>query len=74
LFQAASLPLINQHRLTGGIGCQGFLFPTLDLDLFAGGLFKANDTFGDSEASVAMYYLGMGMTWRYGDLGSHYAS
>ena len=38
LFQAASVPVVNQHRITGGIGCHGFLIPTLDLDLFAGGL------------------------------------
>jgi long-chain fatty acid transport protein len=67
LFQAASVPLVNQHRLTGGVGLQGFLVPSLDLDLFAGGLFKGQDEFGASTASVALYYIGMGMTWRYGD-------
>ena len=41
--------------------------PNLDLDLFAGGLFNAHDEFGDSQASVAVYYVGMGLTWRYGD-------
>jgi long-chain fatty acid transport protein len=66
LFQAASTATINQHRITGGIGCQGFIVPSLDLDLFAGGLFNAHDEFGASQASVAAYYLGMGMTWRYG--------
>jgi hypothetical protein len=58
---------INQHRITGGIGRQGFLIPSFDLDLFAGGLFHANDQFGNTEASVAVYYIGMGLTWRYGD-------
>ena len=67
LFQAASMPTINQHRLTAGIGREGFLIPNLDLDLFAGGLFNAHDEFGDSATSVAIYYLGMGLTWRYGD-------
>ena len=38
LFQAASTAAISQHRITGGIGCHGFLIPTLDLDLFAGGM------------------------------------
>ena len=70
LFQASSTATINQHRLTGGIGRQGFLVPNLDLDLFAGGLFNANDEFGDSQASVAVYYIGMGFTWRYGDCSS----
>jgi long-chain fatty acid transport protein len=68
LFQAASTAVINQHRLTGGIGRQGFLLPNLDLDLFVGGLFRATDQFGPhTEASVAAYYVGMGLTWRYGD-------
>lgn len=68
LFQAAAVPAINQHRLTAGVGRQGFLFPNLDLDLFAGGLFKAQDEFGmHAQASAAVYYIGMGMTWRYGD-------
>lgn len=68
LFQAASVPCVTQHRLTGGLGCQGFLVPSLDMDLFAGGLFKGDDEFGtNTRASLAMYYIGMGLTWRYGD-------
>ncbi len=67
LFQASSTAVINQHRITAGIGRQGFLIPNLDLDLFAGGLFNAHDNFGDSQASVAVYYVGMGLTWRFGD-------
>ncbi len=67
LFQASSTALINQHRITTGIGRQGFLIPNLDLDLFAGGLLHASDEFGHSTASVAAYYVGMGLTWRYGE-------
>jgi long-chain fatty acid transport protein len=66
-FQAAETAAINQHRLTGGIGRSDFLFPGVDLDLFVGGLFKADDQFGpNTRASVAMYYLGLGLTWRFG--------
>ena len=62
------MPVVNQHRITGGIGYQGFLIPNLDLDLFAGGLFNGGDDFGaDTHTSLAMYYAGVGMTWRYGD-------
>ena len=43
LFQAASVPVVNQHRITGGVGYQGFLIPNLDLDLFAGGLLNGGD-------------------------------
>ena len=66
LFQAASMATINQHRISGGFGRSGFLVPSLDLDLFAGGLFKATDQFGDNTASVAVYYIGLGLTWKYG--------
>jgi hypothetical protein len=65
LFQAASMATISQNRLTGGIGRQDFLFSGVDLDLFAGGLFNATDQFGSTQASVAIYYLGIGFTWRY---------
>ena len=72
LFQAASTAAISQHRITGGIGRRNFLIPNLDLDLFAGGLFNATDQFGaGTQASVAIYYVGMGMTWRYGDPRCH---
>jgi len=64
--QASETAAINQQRLTAGIGRSDLLFQGLDLDLFVGGLFEATDQFGDhTEASVALYYLGMGLTWRY---------
>jgi long-chain fatty acid transport protein len=67
LFQAASTAVINQHRITGGIGREDFLLTNLDLDLFAGGLLPAEDQFGPhTQTSVAAYYAGMGLTWRYG--------
>ncbi len=65
-YQAAILPAVNQNRITGGIGSQDFLLPGMDLDLFAGGMLPASDNFGPhSSASLASYYIGMGMTWRY---------
>jgi hypothetical protein len=66
LFQAASMATINQHRITAGIGRQGFIVPSLDMDVFAGGLLNAGDQFGNNHVSVAVYYLGLGLTWRYG--------
>ena len=59
-------PSVNQNRITGGVGRQDFLLPGLDLDLFAGGMLPASDNFGPhNSASLAIYYIGMGMTWRY---------
>ncbi len=66
LYQAANVPLVNQHRITGGIGRQDVLFRGMDVDLFAGGLLPQSDQFGPhNRASLAMYYLGLGLTWRY---------
>ena len=67
LFQASSTATIGQHRITAGVGRQGFLVPSLDLDLFAGGLLNAHDEFGAAQASVALYYIGLGLTWHYDD-------
>jgi len=68
LFQAGSTPLVYKNRITFGIGREGFLVPNLDADLFAGLLFKGTDNFGpDTTASLAMYYVGLGLTWKFGD-------
>jgi long-chain fatty acid transport protein len=68
LFQAASAPFVNQHRLTVGYGRTGFLVPNLDLDIFGGVMFNANESFGpDTSASLALYYLGLGLTWKFGN-------
>jgi long-chain fatty acid transport protein len=57
-------PNINEHRISGGIGVPNLL-PGVDLDLFAGGMFNASDTFGVTSASVESYYVGGGLTWRF---------
>jgi len=68
LLQASETAAISQHRLTAGFGREDFLVRGLDLDFFAGGLLKASDEFGpNTSASVAAYYIGMGLTWRFGD-------
>jgi hypothetical protein len=66
LYQAANLPLVDQHRITAGIGRQDLFFRGMDLDLYAGGLFPQTGQFGpNNRASLAMYYVGLGFTWRY---------
>lgn len=68
LFQAGSTPLVYQNRLTFGVGREHFLVPNLDADLFAGMLFKGTENFGpDTTASLALYYVGLGLTWKFGD-------
>ena len=63
------MPLVNQHRITGGFGRQDVFFRGLDLDLFAGGMFPQTGEFGPhNTASLAIYYVGLGLTWRYDPL------
>jgi long-chain fatty acid transport protein len=71
LFQAASAGMINQHRITTGIGIDGFLFQNVDFDMFIGGLLHASDTFGSNHAELAIWYAGLGWTWRYDACCSH---
>ena len=61
----SQFPAINEHRLSGGVGIRN-LFPGVDLDLNAGGMFDADDQFGDSAVSVESYWVAMGLTWRFG--------
>lgn len=56
---------ISQHRLTGGVGIRDLL-PGLDFDLFAGGMFENTDRFASTIASIESYWVGAGITWRFG--------
>jgi long-chain fatty acid transport protein len=60
------LAVTCQHRLTGGVGIRDFL-PGIDLDLMAGGMFRDQEQLGDfTSTSVESYWLGGGLTWRFG--------
>ena len=60
------LAVTSQHRISGGVGIVDFL-PGIDLDLMAGGMFKSEEQLGDfTSTSVASYWIGGGMTWRFG--------
>jgi long-chain fatty acid transport protein len=61
----AQFPAINQHRISGGIGVRDVL-PGVDIDLMAGGMFYASEAYGLTSASVASYWVGTGLTWRFG--------
>jgi long-chain fatty acid transport protein len=61
----AQLAAINQHRISGGIGVRDVL-PGVDLDLFAGGMLEASDTLGTTTATLSSYWVGAGLTWRFG--------
>jgi len=60
------LAITGQHRLSGGIGISDVL-PGVDMDIMAGGMFRDSEQLGDAtQTSVASYWLGAGMTWRFG--------
>jgi long-chain fatty acid transport protein len=60
------LAVTSQHRISGGVGIQDFL-PGIDLDVMAGGMFRDSEQLGNfTSTSIASYWLGGGMTWRFG--------
>lgn len=56
---------IPQDRVTGGVSVKDVL-PGVDFDLMAGGMFEESQTFGITTATVESYWLGAGITWRFG--------
>ena len=61
----ALLPAINNHRISGGFGVRDVL-PGVDFDFFGGGMFDQFQRFGASAGSIESYWVGMGLTWRFG--------
>jgi hypothetical protein len=57
---------ITENRITGGLGVRE-LFPGMDVDLFAGYGFDADDQFANTSVSLKdNYWVGFGSTWRFG--------
>jgi long-chain fatty acid transport protein len=56
---------IPQHRITGGLNVRDVL-PGVDMSIFAGGVFEDSQTFGRATATVKSYWIGTGLTWRFG--------
>jgi long-chain fatty acid transport protein len=56
---------IPQDRVTGGVSVRDVL-PGVDFDFLAGGMFAASETFGITTANVQSYWVGAGITWRFG--------
>ena len=60
------LAITNPHRISAGIGRVDVL-PGIDIDLFAGGMFRSSQDLGSfTTVDVTSYYLGFGLTWRFG--------
>jgi long-chain fatty acid transport protein len=59
------MAVTGQHRISAGFQRQNVL-PGLDLDLFAGGMFKSDQQLGAFTAtSIQGYWIGLGLTWRF---------
>ncbi|RIK85521.1 MAG: hypothetical protein DCC67_03760 [Planctomycetota bacterium] len=59
------LAITGEHRISGGVGVADVL-PGVDLDAMAGGMFRDSEQLGlFTETSVASYWLGLGLTWRF---------
>lgn len=57
---------MTQHRLTCGLGVRDFQ-PGIDLDLFGGYAFDAQDQFATTTANIdGNFWVGFGTTWRFG--------
>jgi long-chain fatty acid transport protein len=58
--------VVNEHRMSGGIGIRDLFMPGLDFDAFAGGMFPAAEAVGPfTSVSVASYWIGLGFTWHF---------
>lgn len=57
------------HRIAGGFGVD--IYPGVQLDAFAGGMFPATEQFGSSTVTtLSSYWVGFGLTWRLGGCGT----
>jgi long-chain fatty acid transport protein len=66
------LAVTGQHRVSGGVGIANVL-PGIDADFMAGGMFRDTEQLGPfTQTSVASYWVGLGLTWRFG--ANHQAS
>jgi long-chain fatty acid transport protein len=58
--------VVNEHRMSGGIGIRDLFMQGLDFDAFAGGMFPAAEAVGPfTSVSVASYWIGLGFTWHF---------
>ena len=66
LLAASQAQVIYRHRLTAGVGYQGFLAPFLDLDTHVGYQFEEERSYGThSKAEVYSWHAGFALTWNF---------
>ncbi len=66
----STVAVISRHRISGGVGIRDVM-PGIDLDLFAGGMFRESQDLGEyTWVSIQSYWVGGGLTWRFGACGN----
>jgi long-chain fatty acid transport protein len=65
-YTQAQFGVINENRMTVGCGVSDIM-PGIDLDVLAGGMPRAHHSFGATRVNLESYWLGAGLTWRFGD-------
>jgi long-chain fatty acid transport protein len=67
-YTQAQFGVINENRFTFGAGVVDVL-PGLDFDFFAGGMPRVSHNFGSfTSVNLESYWIGAGLTWRFGDM------
>lgn len=60
------LAITSPHRISFGVGVADVL-PGIDLDMMAGGMFRDTEQLGEyTTTSIESYWIGFGLTWRFG--------
>jgi long-chain fatty acid transport protein len=60
------LAVTSPHRISFGVGVVDAM-PGIDLDVMAGGMFRDTEQLGNfTTTSIESYWLGAGLTWRFG--------
>jgi long-chain fatty acid transport protein len=68
-YTQALVAVTSQHRMSFGVGIVDAM-PGVDLDFMAGGMFHDDEQLGPTtSSSVESYWIGTGLTWRFGACG-----
>ncbi|MBT7727552.1 MAG: hypothetical protein HN703_01550 [Planctomycetaceae bacterium] len=68
-YTQAQFSVPNVHRISGGAGME--IYPHINLDVFAGGMFPATQTLGATRVDLVSYWLGFGLTWHFDPCSNH---
>ena len=68
-YTQAQFGVINENRFTFRRRSAVDVLPGLDFDFFAGGMPRVSHNFGSfTSVNLESYWIGAGLTWRFGDM------